>query len=114
MTDQEINIAVAQACPRLGFWKDHEGCWHFPGGNRCRRSSLCHDLNAMHEAEKTLSREQLDLYADALLSLIHEVDAGYFTKINWGHAVEFIAATARQRAEAFLRSLHKWQEKGTP
>jgi len=89
MTDKQINVAMAGA---LGKVADY-----------------CNDLNAMHEAEGTLDREQLGLYVDSIISTIHEVDSGYFHKIHWGHAVELTTATARQRSEAFLKTKGLWK-----
>ena len=53
------------------------------------------DLNAMHEAEKTLTLEQWDKYIDRLG--------------DWVPSMRNVAhATAAQRAEAFLRTLNLW------
>lgn len=52
------------------------------------------DLNAMHEAEKVMSEGELWSMAYAL---------PHVSPLNF-------RATARQRAEAFLRTLGKWKE----
>ena len=52
------------------------------------------DLNEMHEAEHSLTYIQLCNYIDLLIQ----------------HSPEAVVATARQRAEAFLRTLGKWEE----
>lgn len=58
-------------------------------------ADYCNDLNAMHEAEKHLNtRELWEAYKAHLL--------------NW--MTEPICATARQRSEAFLRTISKWEE----
>jgi hypothetical protein len=54
------------------------------------------DLNAMHEAENTIKGVLMYDYA-AHISSRHDYD-------------ELLTATARQRAEAFLRTLGKWEE----
>jgi hypothetical protein len=61
------------------------------------------DLNAMHEAEKVLSRGEgyhqkggFGLYKTALAEVCDEQ-----------HPID---ATAAQRAEAFLRTIGKWEE----
>jgi hypothetical protein len=60
------------------------------------------DLNAMHEAEKTMTDEQFwPDYYDHL--------AGITTRHRYGQR-PIICATAAQRAEAFLRTVGKWQE----
>lgn len=54
------------------------------------------DLNAMHEAEKVLNDDQWSTYADLL-------------RLECGHCFRLAAATAKQRAEAFLKTLNLWQ-----
>jgi hypothetical protein len=99
MTDEEINKAVAEirGWKNLSFDVWHNGIVGILPTNKDVRSKIpdyCNDLNAMHEAEKSLgSAEQGRNYMDFL-------DDG-----NGGHT-----ATARQRAEAFLRTLGKWEE----
>jgi len=80
MTDQQINAAITETIDADPHWK-------------CAKD-YCTDLNAMHEAEKTLTSMQLLDYIAFLF------DATY----------EAVLATARQRAEAFLRTLGKWEE----
>ena len=91
MTDEQINQAIAKACGIVGksgeIYKTSEG-WVVD----CPQ--FCIDLNAMHEAEMTLTSVQLLEYIALLF------DACY----------EATIATARQRAEAFLRTLGKWEE----
>lgn len=94
MTNEQINIAIAEACGWKGNLIDRD-----MEGNLWPRDipSYCNDLNAMHEAEKMINTDELfeeyylALY-DATLSTIWPV-----------------CATARQRAEAFLRTLGKWK-----
>lgn len=57
------------------------------------------DLNAMHEAEKVLTEEQWTDYYDNLL----DTTKPSFVLRDITHA------TASQRAEAFLRTIGKWQ-----
>ena len=101
MTDEEmnINITIAKAC---GFkyhdWSTHQmPYWTDPQGKTSGVSNYCHDLNAMHEAEETLMTEKSCKlwreYTDILLTI---VPPGY------GDST-FVHATARQRAEAFLK-----------
>jgi hypothetical protein len=57
------------------------------------------DLNAMHEAEKVLDYNQMNRYQNIELS-------GFVrTGTTW-----ICRATAAQRAEAFLRTVGKWEE----
>jgi hypothetical protein len=86
MSDEEINIAIAEAC---GWEKKFYDYSDIP--------DYCNDLNAMHEAEKTLTRDQIEIFCCRLLPKHHG--------IWWG-----IHTTARQRAEAFLKAIGKWEE----
>ncbi len=60
------------------------------------QADYCNDLNAMHEAENFLKANQYMVYANILDS----IEGSLFG----------IRATARQRAEAFLRVMGKWEE----
>ena len=90
MTDQQINAAIAEACGWIYF----DG-WQHPDG-RNFPPDYTQDLNAMHEAEELLKGKQFGAYGIAL----NDIEGSL-----WG-----IRATARQRAEAFLRTLGKWEE----
>jgi hypothetical protein len=74
------------------------------GGNAYKYLlNYCTNLNAMHEAEKVLKGyDQIATYVWHL-----ENRAG-----DWSTDLQLMAthATARQRAEAFLRTLGKWEE----
>jgi len=89
MTNEQINAAIAIAAG----WK---GC---PECNEpiCEENFIpnyCNDLNAMHQAEETLPDGEL-----------------WTMKYNLPSqgGLEF-RSTARQRAEAFLRTLGLWEE----
>jgi len=65
--------------------------------------NYCNDLNAMHEAEKVLTSQQEEDYFANLRAINGD--------LIWYRTVgKTYRATARQRAEAFLRTLGKWQE----
>jgi hypothetical protein len=84
MTDNQINQRIAEVC---GIE---------PNSFRVRADipDYCNDLNAMHEAEKYI----LDMHD------------GYGWHLSKGVCFTVWHATARQRAEAFLRLLEKWEE----
>ena len=107
MTDEQINQRIAEACgwqfiPEYYHGKDQppEFTTVTPDGRH-----LCgyypdylNDLNAMHDAEKILSPT---------------------SEIEWHNQLQnvcgcswrvMIRATAAQRAEAFLRTLGRWEE----
>ena len=98
MTNEQINIAIAEACgwkPRhhaVGYYRD----LHTPFIESL--PDYCNDLNAMHEAEGTLKiMEKIEM--ERLLK--REIICSDY--LIW-------RATAAQRAEAFLRTLEKWEE----
>ena len=98
MTDEQINAAIHAAlgnplgCPRCS---DPE-CAYNSGIN------YCNDLNAMHDAEKVLAPKNWNNFSEKW----HD----YYKNLRRGDAGRAIHATARQRAEAFLRTLGKWEE----
>jgi hypothetical protein len=87
MTDEQINAAIARVLNADEHWMIQK--------------NYCNDLNAMHEAEKVL--KGIDTWSYALR--LTEV-----TQSRASDDMSFFCATARQRAEAFLRTLGKWEE----
>lgn len=145
MTDQEINVEIAEACGFERLVLDYEsltpendlqcgpdGIWRTPSANKWLGNIVAQrvqcvgnyfvrvsdgqifadfdgpdsgtngrgqfdyttDLNAMYEAENMLHGMQTHWYAQRLGLLLWDA----------------CHATARQRAEAFLRTLRKWRE----
>jgi hypothetical protein len=95
VTPEQQRSAIAEACGWKTGYRDPEA-WH-------PLPDYLNDLNAMHEAEKVLSRGQnynqsrgFGRYKTALAEVCDEQ-----------HPID---ATAAQRAEAFLRTIGKWQE----
>ena len=89
MNPEQQRIAIAEACGWKIGYRDPEA-WH-------PLPDFLHDLNAMHEAEKVLTNEQLEVYCN----ILHKPNHGVYWAIH---------ATAAQRAEAFLRTIGKWEE----
>lgn len=85
MTNNQINRAIAKAHLKERYPK---GYWV---------RDYCNDLNAMHEAEKTLTDDQFKLYSHWVEKLMPNTEFRFL-----------LCATASQRAEAFVRSLGKW------
>ena len=103
MNPKAQRIAIAEECgwkkdvrvwwkPGSG-WEDHRDTPHYPN-----------DLNAMHEAWKTLTPSQKTRFESEIYSVVigdndynRNDDAPYITN-----------ATAAQRAEALLRTIGKW------
>ena len=98
MTDDEINKAMADA---MG-WRKEDGVYVWTAhGIDCTCDELwdwANDLNAMHLAEKTLSETNMFVMAHHIERLVSR------------HGQHYFHATARQRAEAFLRTLDLWKE----
>lgn len=68
------------------------------------------DLNAMHEAEKVLTMDQMRLYQDKLCWWINHYIYNDRARSGPAHHSDFVIhATAAQRAEAFLRTIGKWK-----
>ena len=67
------------------------------------------DLNAMHEAEKTLTEAQRDEYTTRLKGIVSG-----FSQSELQYAWMLTFATAAQRAEAFLRTIGKWRDDSAP
>ena len=94
MTDEQINAAIAEACG----WKGNLICRDFNGNLwPSVPPNYCTDLNAMHEAERTLHPTDLGVMGIWIARLLKQDG-------EWFHAA------ARQRAEAFLRTLGKWEK----
>ncbi len=110
MTHQEINEAISR---HLGWkspsspeakaahvnWQTADRWWIDPDGHEQFAHNIpdyLNDLNAMHEAEKVLVREQRFAYWHELNNIVMGT-------------VHVAFATAAQRAEAFLKTLNLWK-----
>jgi hypothetical protein len=106
MTNEQINAAIAKACDIVG--KDKYGpIYKTPDGWVVDCPKFATDLNAMHEAEQHLWSRNYYLRYDYIY------DLGTLLNLhNPGRmeANDMLDATARQRAEALLRTLGKWEE----
>lgn len=116
MTDEQINHAIAEACGFVlrktmrSFERDKIffSFWNYPQGWKGQDFSpwlpdFCNDLNVMHEAEKTLNN-RLCIYGEFLCEMTVVDMHDHFPECYIWHK------TARQRAEAFLRTLGKWED----
>jgi len=118
MTNPEINRTIAEACGwtvnSLDTWKAPENtCWL---GCYLAPPNYCEDLNAMAEAEKEFLKEQTATYygikyCSYLTNLRNAATVlGPTGRVIAVNESLVVSATARQRAEAFLRTLGKWRE----
>ena len=109
MTNEQINIAIAEALGKAVEWHDEApywlGMWSSVGqrNESFAEFNPAYDLNAMHEAEKMLTADQFEQYRWVLWDMCKQL-----TVKEWYRA--HLSANARQRAEAFLRTLGKWEE----
>ena len=107
MTDEQINQRIAEVCGfrdltiegGSGFYKG------FDNGAELRPDlpDYVNDLNAMHEAEMALTKEQIREYQTYMYDMACEIDN------TCGRWMPY-SATSRYRAEAFLKTLGKWEE----
>ena len=105
MTPEQQRIAIAEACGFINARMWGESCIACMGITSEGKywgglgvPDYLNDLNAMHEAEKTLSDNQLFVMSRQLQHITRSIVIG----------VAVMTATAAQRAEAFLRTIDKW------
>ena len=115
MTDEQINIAIAESLGYMDIYRCGQsgkrteqgmlngkllaGTLDQPSANYGREyvfiKRYTADLNACHEFEKTLNTDDAHMYYWRLKQ-----------EIGW----EYASATARQRCEAYLKTIGKWIE----
>jgi hypothetical protein len=99
MNPEKQRIAIAEACGHSpNAYTESMGVW--TPAEIASIPDYLNDLNAMHEAEKTLTLKQRNRYADELFTMLPDYKESYAPV--W-------CMTAAQRAEAFLRTLGKWE-----
>lgn len=107
MTDNEINIAIAKAC---GWWGiEQEGMMRPPLSTSEYKMvpDYCHDLNAMHEVENGL--DYFDGTRGDYLAALTTIVAKANDEVPPSKSRGIHRATARQRAQAFLRVKGLWK-----
>jgi hypothetical protein len=105
MNIEAQRIAIAEACGWrcTASFKEAFACWVKPDGMDHQTELLpdyLNSLDAMHEAEKALTQAQDYHYRDSILNAVCKDGSG----------MTAITAIAHQRAEAFLRTIGKWEE----
>jgi hypothetical protein len=97
MKPEQQRIAIAQACGWHTIAFDRGWIEAGDGETQAMIPDYLNDLNAMHEAERTMGDPQLwDEYQSYLSDAMRN--------IGW-----IYHATAAQRAEAFLKTLNLWK-----
>jgi hypothetical protein len=112
MTPEQQRVAIAEACG----WKNVDAgsgrVWGVTTRHKGTPSEfdVCvdvpnypFDLNAMHDAEKMLTVDQFEQYRWILWDICKQVRVK-----DWYRC--YLSSTASQRAEAFLRTIGKWEE----
>lgn len=118
MTDEQINKAIAESIgwklvhlqeqiELRGVLRGYPPNVECVGVNQEYVTDYCNDLNAMHEAEKLLETadQQSRYYAEIADITWWNVETG-----NRQVVFNQLTATAKQRAEAFLKTLNLWTE----
>ena len=109
MTDDQINVAIAEVCgwKNLAFDVWHDGLVGVLPTNKdvCSKiPNYCNDLNAMHEVEEQMDEIDWVFFINELSTLVR------LPKQAEVQIKQFVHSTARQRAQAFLRTVGKWEE----
>ena len=110
MTPQKQRIAIAEACGWTDCYYDASRCAVAPTGMFTRYAGTpsevtirvdlpdyLNDLNAMHEAEESIRHD-------------HDSWGKYLVFLSRSAPVCRVFSTAAQRAEAFLRTIEKWED----
>jgi hypothetical protein len=117
MTDEQINIRIAEVCgwtdceyvESLGLCKGRNRYLipqYETGHSIIPNYAGC--LNAMHDAEKILNFEEAEFFEYDICDIIIKENDVLENPLPLRFSI--CHATARQRAEAFLRILGKWEE----
>ena len=125
MNPEQQRIAIAEACGWSHKTLDNETYWWHDENNKSLPPSddgmracpnYLNDLNAMHEAEETLDASQCAEYARQLMKhhptyCVTVLDNRFAPTEEIAYQTyQLLHATATQRAEAFLRTIGKWEE----
>jgi hypothetical protein len=105
MIPEQQQIALAEACGWKTGYRDPEA-WH-------PLPDFLNNLNAMRKASDTLNADQQWQFIQHLNNITRNMDHNdpddWFTQ-NADWIWRMVNATASQRAEAFLRTIGKWEE----
>jgi len=116
MNAEKQRIAIAEACgwtahnhpdniQRFESWASKSRWWVDPSGMEQFAHNIpdyLNDLNAMHEVERTLTPKQWIVY-------VVNLNNG-FTTFDIEDVGGRVFTPAHQRAEAFLRTVSKWED----
>ena len=138
MSPEKQRITIAEACGWVKFkpraWRQDLICWSPPkdvspiflrmgknlgyGDIISEKTEFCendlpdylNDLNAMNSAEKTLTVKQQHKFAEEVGRIIYsgELSVPDF-RDNWYMCYLMMHASAARRAEAFIKTIGKWE-----
>ena len=104
MNTEKQRIAIAEACGKWPSGWPHD---YMNQADRLRHiPDYTQDLNAMHEAEDGLFPQIYDRYVKEIAKRLPPYDSNTARFAD----LAVMNSTAAQRAEAFLRTIGKWEE----
>ena len=117
MKPEKQRIAIAEACG----WTQIEPCTccdgvsrgyqPTPGAHKKHLPDYLNDLTAMHEAEKVIGYDDRLNYPAQLFDVVCRTSGEWQKVFNKIHPDAWaLQATAAQRAEAFLKTIGKWED----
>jgi hypothetical protein len=116
MKAEKQRIAIAEACG----WTDVKGTKGVHPKARFKGCGYADDwialpdylnnLNAMQEAMAHLEPDQVDQFAAELSGIVLENREKYWWDLTSNEVGHVANATAAQRAEAFLKTVGKWED----
>lgn len=116
MNEDLQRIAIAEFCgwtnirKHFPYWSEPE-TYEFEGLKNIKFYTgipdYLNDLNAIHEAEKLLKGEQTEQYSITLYTL--RLNRGIPTHVRGWEALGMLHATAKERSEALLKVIGKYE-----
>ncbi len=109
MSPEEQRIAIAEACgwTETEAWLNGRRCFEHADSNAGwdfdSLPDYLNDLNAIHDAVKTIPQNLMPRYFACLCNIV----SGALSLYGYSKATE---ATASQRCEAFLKTIDRWKE----
>lgn len=120
MNTEKQRIAIAEARGMIGPFENSEEWFENGDSDGCmivlrdatgkRVPDYLNDLNAMHEAEEVLLGDQRIIFLDELLDVLGIKLGPGGWDMDLYSVYLMTRATAEQRAEAFLRTIGKWED----
>jgi hypothetical protein len=114
MTEREITSAIVELFPSIASWDHSRGIfvWKGDGDAAIREFKPCHDLQAIREIEDAMEGVLFEVvYPRRLVQVVRtEAFREDPARAARSDICLVVAASARQKAEAILRTHGKWGE----